>query len=145
VRTAIVTRPIDAAALVAEVERAAHGAVILFLGTVRDMNEGRAVTGIEYEGYAAMAERELALIVGEAAAKFGTETIVVEHRTGRLAVGDASVGIALSHPHRGPAYDASRFIIEELKRRVPVWKREGYVDGERQWVDPTGPHAGAKR
>ena len=61
-RTAIVTRPIDAAALVAEVERAAHGAVILFLGTVRDMNEGRAVTGIEYEGYAAMAERELALI-----------------------------------------------------------------------------------
>ena len=144
-RSAIVARPIDVAALAAEVARAEHGAVIVFVGSVRDMNEGRAVTGIEYQAYEAMAGRELQTIVAEAAGKFGTEAIVVEHRTGRLAVREASVAIALSHGHRGPAYEASRYIIEELKRRVPVWKREEYVDGTREWVDPGGLRAGAPR
>ena len=88
-----------------------------------------------------MAERELGAIVGEASSRFGTPHIVVEHRLGTLAVGDASVGIAVAHPRRAAAFDAARFIIEELKRRVPIWKREHYVDGTREWVDPTGGRA----
>jgi molybdopterin synthase catalytic subunit len=142
VRAAIVTRPIEAAALVLEVGNIAHGAIILFLGTVRDMNDGRAVSGIEYRAYDAMAQLELQRIVAEAADRFDTQEIVVEHRVGELALGEVSVGIAVSHEHRDPAYAASRFVIEELKRRVPVWKKEEYGDGTREWVDPT--RAGAE-
>jgi molybdopterin synthase catalytic subunit len=136
-RTAIVTRAIDAPALIAEVASDANGATSLFLGTVRDVNDGRAVTGMEYTAYDAMASRELGRIVSEAAEKFGGVTIVVEHRVGTLALGDVSVAIAASHPHRRDALDATRFVIEELKRRVPIWKREHYTDGTRDWVDPS--------
>jgi molybdopterin synthase catalytic subunit len=81
-----------------------------------------------------MAERELACIAEEAAREYGTEHIVIEHRLGHLALGEASVAIAVAHPRRAQAYDASRFVIEQLKRRVPIWKREEYVDGTREWV-----------
>jgi molybdopterin synthase catalytic subunit len=104
---------------------------------VRDWNEGRSVIGIEYAAYGAMAERELARVVEEAGQRYGTGQIVVEHRVGALGVGEASVVIAVAHAHRASAYDASRYIIEELKRRVPVWKREAYADGTGAWVDPT--------
>ena len=136
-RTAIVTRAIDATALIAEVASDANGATSLFLGTVRDVNDGRAVTGMEYTAYDAMASRELERIVSEAAEQFGGVTMVVEHRVGTLALGDVSVAIAASHPHRRDALDATRFVIEELKRRVPIWKREHYTDGTREWVDPS--------
>ena len=136
-RSALVTAPLDPARLLAEVADPANGAAILFVGTVRDMNEGRPVTGIDYSAYASMAERELARILDEAVSRFGTTHLVVEHRIGTLAVGEASVAIAVAHPRRAAAYDASRFVIEELKRRVPVWKREHYTDGTREWVDPT--------
>jgi len=136
-RAALVTRPLDATALLAEVSDPANGAAILFVGTVRDVNEAREVTGIDYSAYAAMAQRELDGIVKEAAARFGTTHVVVEHRLGTLSVGEASVAIAVAHPRRGAAFEASRFVIEELKRRVPIWKREHYVDGTREWVDPT--------
>jgi molybdopterin synthase catalytic subunit len=144
-RSAIVSRPLDPAALFAEVARAANGATVLFAGTVRDMNEGRAVTGIEYAAYSRMAEREIDAIVREASQRFGTPDIVVEHRIGPLSLGEASVVIAVAHPRRAPAYDASRYVIEELKRRVPIWKCEEYVDGTREWVDPTAPPGAAHR
>ena len=135
---------IDPATLLRSVGRSANGAVLLFLGVVRDMNDGRSVTGIEYSAYEPMAQAELASIAVEAAERFGTPDIAIEHRLGDLDLEDASVGIAVAHPHRGAAYDASRWIIEELKRRVPIWKRERYVDGTREWVDPLGrPAAGA--
>jgi molybdopterin synthase catalytic subunit len=91
-----------------------------------------------------MAERELGAIVAEAAERFDTPAVVVEHRLGALALGEASVAIAVAHPHRGRAYEASRFVIEELKRRVPIWKREAYADGTREWVDPTVRVAAAR-
>jgi molybdopterin synthase catalytic subunit len=135
---------IDPLALLRSVGRPANGAVLLFLGVVREVNDGRSVTGIEYSAYESMAEAELASIAREAAERFGTSDIAIEHRLGDLALEEASVGIAVAHPHRGVAYDASRWIIEELKRRVPIWKRERYVDGTREWVDPIGrPAAGA--
>ena len=140
-RAAVVPTPLDATALLAEVASVANGASIVFVGTVREVNEGRAVSGIEYTAYEAMAARELAAIVTDAVSRFGTSDIVVEHRLGRMGLGEASVVIAVAHPHRAEAYDASRFVIEELKRRVPIWKREEYVDGTRAWVDPTAARA----
>lgn len=133
-RTAVVDRPIDVAALVAEVGASANGALSLFIGTVRDVNDDRAVEAIEYNAYAPMAERELGEIAREAAGQFGTTHIVIEHRTGYVALGQASVAIAVAHAHRAPAMDASRWIIEQLKVRVPIWKREHYTDGTREWV-----------
>ena len=135
--SSIVDRPLDPAALVAAVSSPACGAVVLFVGTVRAINDGRAVTGIEYASYRPMAERELAAIVAETAAGVDGARIAVEHRVGTLALGEASVGIAVAHAHRAPAYEASRRVIEEIKRRVPIWKREHYADGTRGWV-----HAG---
>jgi molybdopterin synthase catalytic subunit len=136
-RTAVLDRALDPAALLAEVQRSANGASILFVGTVREVNDGRAVTGIEYSSYASMASRELQRIAVEAVESFGTQDIVVEHRTGALTLGDASVVIAVAHPHRAEAFEAARFIIEQIKIRVPIWKREHYTDGTREWVDPT--------
>ena len=133
-RTAVVDRPIDVAALVAEVTTPANGALSLFIGTVRDVNGNRTVEAIEYNAYAPMAEREMDEIAREAAERFGTAHIVIEHRTGYVALGQASVAIAVAHAHRAPAMDASRWIIEQLKVRVPIWKKEHYVDGTREWT-----------
>jgi molybdopterin synthase catalytic subunit len=137
-RATLTDLPIDTAALVAEVARGANGATLLFIGTVRDVNDDRPVTGIEYSAYRSMAEREMDDIVREASDKFGTTDIIVEHRLGELTVGDASVAIAVAHARRGAAYDASRYVIEQLKKRVPIWKLELYVDGTREWVGAGG-------
>ena len=133
-RIAIVQATIDPAAVLALVRDRANGAVLLFLGTVRDHADGRRVGGIRYEAYQAMAEKELDAIAGEAVRQLGTDRIAVVHRVGDLAVGEVSVAIAVSSPHRGEAYQASRFIIEEVKKRLPVWKHEQYADGEAAWV-----------
>lgn len=143
-RTRLHREVIDPASLLRAVSRPANGALVLFVGVVREVNDGRGVTGIEYSAYEAMAEREMTAIADEAATRFDTPDVVIEHRLGELSLEEASVGIAVAHPHRGAAYDASRWIIEELKRRVPIWKREHYVDGTRDWVDPTGRPAAVK-
>jgi molybdopterin synthase catalytic subunit len=100
------------------------------------VNDGRDVTGIDYAAYEAMAARELTAIAHEVAARTGAR-VAVEHRIGTLVLGEASVAIAAAHAHRAPAFDACRAVIEEIKRRVPIWKREHYADGGRAWVDPT--------
>jgi molybdopterin synthase catalytic subunit len=142
-RTGLVDREIDGQALLREVAATGNGATVLFLGTVRDINDGRAVTGIDYTAYDVMAARELQAIAAEASGRFGTSSIAIEHRLGTLRLGDISVAIAVAHPHRASAYDASRYIIEDLKRRVPIWKREHYADGTREWVDPTSARSHA--
>jgi len=142
-RSALVDRPIDAATLVAEVSATDCGAISLFLGTVRDTNDGREVEGIDYTAYAAMAEAELARIVAEAREQFGVTALVVEHRIGTLSLGDVSVGIAAAHAHRAAALDSVRYVIEEIKKRVPIWKLEHYADKTRSWVDPTARHVEA--
>ena len=141
-RTAIVERPLDPSSLLTEVASVANGATVLFVGTVREVNEGRAVAGIDYAAYSAMAESELAAIARQAGAEWNTSDVVVEHRIGTLALGEASIAIAVAHPRRAAAFDAARMIIEEVKRRVPIWKREHYADGTREWIDPTRPTAG---
>jgi molybdopterin synthase catalytic subunit len=133
-RAAIVVQPIDGGALLSEVADPRNGAAVLFVGTVRDVNDGAEVTALDYSAYTEMAERELRAITAEAAERWRTPDIVVEHRVGSLAIGETSVAIAVAHPHRGEAYEASRYIIEELKRRLPIWKREHYADGRAEWV-----------
>ena len=139
-RAAITDQPIDTQALLEQVAQPAHGAALLFVGTVRDLNEGRPVTGIRYEAYHEMAESMLAQIAAEAEARSGCEVAVV-HRTGELGVGEASVAIAVSGAHRAPAFDAARYIIEEIKKRLPVWKHEHYASGETDWVSGVVPAA----
>ena len=138
VRTSIVRRPIDVAAMMAEIHDPANGATVLFLGHVREVNDGRAETGIEYSAYGEMAERELASIAGDAVAATGVSDVIIEHRLGELRLGEASIAIVVAHAHRARAYEASRFVIEEVKKRLPVWKREQYADGTREWVNAHG-------
>lgn len=134
-RAAIVHQPIDAAALLREVAASSNGATVLFTGSVRELSEGRTVTGIDYDAYEAMAHEELARIVREACERFATSHVVAEHRVGSLELGEVSVAIAAGHPRRAGAFDAARFVIEEIKLRLPVWKQERFVDGTREWVD----------
>jgi molybdopterin synthase catalytic subunit len=138
-RSAIVSQPIDLSCLVAEVAAHSNGATVLFTGSVREVNDGRAVSGIDYQAYQGMAEEELARIVEEACARFATRHIVSEHRVGALSLGDVSVAVAAGHPRRDGAFDAARYVIEQIKVRLPIWKLEHYVDGTREWVDATRP------
>ena len=141
VRARVVTEPIDGCALLAETISASDGAALLFVGVVRNHNEGQEVAGLEYEAYVEMAESVLEAIVAEARDRWETGEIRVVHRIGALAIGEASVAIAVASPHRDAAYQASRYVIEELKKRAPIWKREGYVAGERAWLGGWEPAA----
>jgi molybdopterin synthase catalytic subunit len=136
-RASVITREIDPASLINEVGSPQCGAISLFIGTVREVNDGRSVTAIEYSVYKSMADAELERILDEAEERFGVSALVIEHRIGLLGLGDVSVAIAAAHAHRAPALDCIRYVIEEIKTRVPIWKKEHYVDGTREWVDPT--------
>ncbi len=138
---AVVRDPIDSAEVLARVGADEDGAGLLFLGVVRDHSEGRSVGGVRYDAYEEMAAGVLTEIADEAARVLGTDRIAVVHRVGDLAVGDVSVAIAVSSPHRAEAYESSRFIIEEIKKRLPVWKKELYSDGVEEWVAGTTPVA----
>lgn len=139
IHASITTSTIDTAALLADVGSAASGAAVLFVGTVREHNEDRPVRGMRYDAYVAMAEPVLREIAEECAVAVDTTHIAVVHRIGELAIGDVSVAIAVSSPHRAEAFDAVRRIIEEIKLRLPVWKHEHYVDGDSAWLDGSSP------
>lgn len=111
------------------VRRSEAGALVVFEGVTRNHHEDREVIRLEYEAYASMAESQMAEIGRQVQLRWPDVRIAMQHRLGVVAVGEASVVIAVSAPHRGPAYEASQFAIEELKRRVPIWKREVYADG----------------
>ena len=140
----ITSGPIDAAALLRGAARPSDGAALVFLGVVRDHNEGREVGHLDYQAYPEMAEAVLCEIAGEARSRWDTGSIRVVHRTGRLEIGEVSVAIVVGSPHRGDAYGASRYIIEELKKRVPIWKREGYLEGDSEWLSGTQPQPPAE-
>ncbi len=134
--------PILAEEILERVRTPSDGAVVLFLGVVRDQNEGRDVEGIEYEAYQEMAVAVLTAIAREAGESADTDRIAVAHRTGELKVGEVSLAIAVGSPHREEAYQASRYIIEEIKKRVPVWKKEKFTNGETIWVEGVRPEEG---
>lgn len=129
--------PIDVAALAADARGDEDGAISLFVGTVRRVNAGRSVLFLEYEAYLGMAERELERIAAEAISRFGVTRVAIVHRVGRLEIGEASVAIAVAAPHRAAAMEACRFVIDTLKTRVPIWKREHFVGGA-VWIEGGG-------
>jgi len=127
------------------VQREDCGGVALFLGTVRDHSrsgegERRGVTQLEYEAYGGVAEQVMAEIAGEAEDRFGSRALVAVHRTGVLGVGDVAVVVAAAAPHREQAFAAARHAIDEIKRRVPIWKKETWPDGQ-EWVRCDLEHA----
>jgi molybdopterin synthase catalytic subunit len=130
--------PIDVAALLAET-RPSDGALCLFVGVVRDHNDGRETTAIEYQAYGSMAELEMGRLAESLAREFPRARIRMRHRIGRLSVGEASVAIAATSPHRAEAFAACRAAIDRLKTTVPIWKKEFHPDGSSDWVDPTRP------
>jgi molybdopterin synthase catalytic subunit len=137
--TAITSDPISTETVLRHVGDEGDGAVCVFLGVVRDHNEGRSVRGVQYSAYREMAEKVLAQIALEAAARAGSDRVAVVHRTGELGVGEASVAIAVSSPHREQAFEACRYVIEAIKQRLPVWKQERYVEGDGAWLEGTVP------
>jgi molybdopterin synthase catalytic subunit len=127
--------PIDPAQVQKLLNDPRHGAQLLFHGVVRNSNHGRTVRAVSYDAFIPLAERCFHEICQEATERWGeTLQVVLIHRVGRLEVGDTSVSIAIGLPHRDEAYQASRYVIEELKKRAPIWKKEHYIDGESEWL-----------
>lgn len=136
--TSLTRAPLAVAELLAEVTAPQCGGTCVFLGTVRDGPDDGGVTAIEYTAYDAMADAELDRIVAETRRQWPGARIAVRHRLGLVAAEEASIAIAVATPHRADAFAACRFVIDEVKRRLPVWKKELRADGTATWVDPSG-------
>ena len=133
----LTAEPIDHAALTEAVRRPDCGAVVTFLGTVRDLTDGKVTVALDYEAYPGMAEKKMAEIEADTRARWTVGDLVMIHRLGHLDVGEVSVAVAVSCPHRGEAFAAGRHAIDRLKELVPIWKKENWADGSTEWVDPT--------
>jgi len=126
--------PLDPGQVIQQVRHAGSGAVVVFLGTVRDEDQGRRVRYLEYEAYRSMAEKEMEGVGDEALTRWPSVRIAMRHRIGRLAVGDVALVIAVSAPHRSDAFEACRYAIDRIKEVVPIWKKEVWEDGE-AWLE----------
>ena len=139
----ITNHPIDTASLLQQVNSALAGAVVLFLGTTREVTGGRRTRHLDYECYPEMAEKKLAELEAEAHRRWSLAECAIVHRLGRLEIGEASVAVAVSSPHRQSAFEAGKWLIDTLKEVVPIWKQETWADGSTEWVHPGLP-AGSK-
>ena len=133
----LTTDALDYHALTEQVRRPDCGAAVTFLGTVRDLTDGRVTVALDYEAYPAMAEKKMAEIEQETRARWRVGEMVMVHRLGRLEVGQVSVAVAVSCPHRAEAFEACRHAIDRLKELVPIWKKENWSDGSTEWVHPS--------
>jgi molybdopterin synthase catalytic subunit len=132
----ITSLPIDTSDLTERVRSPRAGAVCTFLGTVRELTGDRRTVSLRYEAYAEMAEKKLADLEREARARWPVIELALVHRVGDLELGDVSVAIAVSCPHRAEAFEACRWLIDTLKETVPIWKKESWDDGQEEWVHP---------
>ena len=137
----LTSQPIDPVRLAESIAAPAVGAQVTFAGLVRDHHAGRQVTSLGYSAYVPMAERVCQELVEEAERRWRVQ-VALQHRLGDLVIGDTAVVIVVAAAHRGVGFDACRWLIDELKRRVPIWKRETYADGSTAWVDPTAADGG---
>ncbi len=133
-RAAIMREPIDTAKVLAGIKHPEDGAAIVFEGIVRNNTRGRQTLYLDYEAYEEMALKQMEDLAGEALVQFQVREVAIVHRLGRLEIGDTSVLIVVASAHRGPAFEASRWLIDTLKRKVPIWKKEYFVDGA-VWAD----------
>lgn len=127
--------PLDLAPLLNETEDHSSGALVIFYGTVRDENDGQPVHSMTYEAHVSLAEKVLREIEAEVLERFGVRRCRIQHRIGTLQLGEPSVLIVVRAAHRAEAYDASRYAIDEVKQRAPIWKEEHYVSGETRYLD----------
>jgi molybdopterin synthase catalytic subunit len=134
---------IDVARERGALDHAAAGGYVSFEGWVRDHNDGRAVRRLDYQAYAPLAASEGEAILAEAITRFAVREARCIHRVGALAIGDLAVWVGVSADHRDAAFAACRWIIDEVKRRVPIWKNEHYADGESGWLHPDNTPVGA--
>jgi len=134
----ITAEPIDHAAVTDSVRSDQAGAVCSFLGTVRELTGDRQTVALEYEAYPSMAEKTLRDLAEQALARWPIERLAIVHRVGALGLGEISVVVAVSCPHRGESFDACRWLIDTLKEVVPIWKKEAWADGTEEWVHPAG-------
>jgi molybdopterin synthase catalytic subunit len=132
----ITNEPIDTDALLQNVASNNAGAVVLFLGTTREFTDGRRTASLDYECYGEMARDQLAELEAEARRRWPLTGCAIVHRVGHLPIGEASVAVAVSTPHRQDAFSAGQWLIDSLKKVVPIWKKENWADGSSQWVHP---------
>ncbi len=132
----LVESPIDTAALLGYVSSPQAGAVVLFLGTVREITAGRRTVALDYECYPDMARKKLAELEAEARSRWPVIECAIVHRLGHLELAEASVAVAVSTPHRHDAFAAGKWLIDTLKEVVPIWKKENWDDGTTEWVHP---------
>jgi molybdopterin synthase catalytic subunit len=143
-RFALSSAPLDPAALARDTHRSAAGALVTFEGWIRDHNEGRGVTALEYEAYGPLAQAEGERIALAAEERFDVEAVRCVHRVGRLVVGEIAVWVGASAAHREAAFGACSYVIDEVKARVPIWKKEHYADGSSKWTAPGRPAPAAR-
>jgi molybdopterin synthase catalytic subunit len=134
--TRLTREPIDHAALTEQVRALHYGAVVTFIGTVRDLTGEKVTVALDYEAYGSMAEKKLAEIEADVRDRWPIGDIALVHRLGRMDVGEISVAVAVSCPHRDDAFSACRHAIDRLKELVPIWKQEHWADGKTEWVHP---------
>ena len=132
----ITSEEIELGDVIRVVEAGDAGAIVHFLGVVRNNTEGREVSYLEYEAYPPMAEKKMAEIAQEIHEKWGLDRVAMIHRVGRLEIGEVSVAVAVASPHRKEAFEACHYAMNRLKQTVPIWKREVWTDGEEEWVKP---------
>jgi molybdopterin synthase catalytic subunit len=132
----ITTQAIVAATLLDKASSPEAGAIVLFLGTTRELTDGRQTVTLDYEAYSPMAERQLAELEAEARRRWPIAECLIVHRVGRVPLAEASVAIVVSTPHRADAFAAGQWLIDTLKENVPIWKREHWADGTSEWVHP---------
>ena len=132
----ITSDEIELGDVIRSVETGDAGAIVHFLGVVRNNTEGREVSYLEYEAYPPMAEKKMAEIAQEIHEKWSLDRVAMIHRVGRLEIGEVSVAVAVASPHRKEAFEACHYAMNRLKQIVPIWKREVWTDGEEEWVKP---------
>ena len=132
----ITSEDIELGDVIRAVEAGDAGAIVHFLGVVRNNTEGREVSYLEYEAYPPMAEKKMAEIAQEIHEKWGLDRVAMIHRVGRLEIGEVSVAVAVASPHRKEAFEACHYAMNRLKQIVPIWKREVWADGDEEWVKP---------
>jgi molybdopterin synthase catalytic subunit len=137
--------PIDYTALTEGVRSHAAGAVVLFLGTVRELTDGRQTVALDYEAYPEMAEARLAELEERTRAQWPVTGLATVHRLGRLELGDISIAVVVACPHRRDAFAAGQWLMDRIKEEVPVWKKENWADGTTEWVHPGTETSGSPK
>lgn len=141
---ALTEEPLDADSIIEKVQSARAGAVVLFLGTTRELTNGRRTESLDYECYPEMAAKKLAELELEARRRWQLVECAIVHRLGHLEIGETSVAVAVSSAHRQAAFEAGQWLIDTLKQTVPIWKKENWADGATDWVHPGAEKAEGK-